>query len=611
MRFIFIGLAVFSFFLLDAHSVSADCGNCPYGCVRGFGDVSSGMSGGYMSPGGMYSWTCNDSNGSFYVPNACSCFIAPRVNGGWSGWSGCTRSCGGGTQSRTCTNPPPSGGGASCSGPSSLACNTQACPVNGGWSGWGGCTATCGGGTQSRTCTNPSPSGGGAYCSGSSSQNCNTQACPVNGGWSGWGGCTATCGGGTQNRSCNNPLPANGGADCSGPSSQDCNMQSCIIDGVCAGTHYNCSAGTSISQIDGTPAWTWSCQGSGGGTTASCSELKLASVDSLTASPNPLAYNTSASLAWSASGGAIACYITGGIYSTINWYGTYVGGANGSVPTGNLTSNTSYTVYCHNGSVWATNPKSVTVTIPPPPTTPTYVCAVSGTSATISWTPAIGYNTFYLRTRKPDASVFHDDNTYNASSYTLTGITPGQTYSWWVHSKDPNWQYSLAIGGTFNCPLPSTLKICPNPCTVNVPPFNGTTFSSIPTTLYACYGTSATCNGNTNINGIWTESNPSPDAIALSSASGMSTNASKTYTGTTSATENITLSYPSATPTPAPVIATASVSCIALTCDASSIATQRSAYCPSESRDFSNGCTGIVSCPGTRNCDYNWKEIAP
>lgn len=56
---------------------------------------------------------------------------------------------------------------------------TKTCPipVDGGWSEWSECSATCGGGTQTRTCTNPAPANGGASCEGSSSQECNTQSC--------------------------------------------------------------------------------------------------------------------------------------------------------------------------------------------------------------------------------------------------------------------------------------------------------------------------------------------------------------------------------------------------------------------------------------------------
>jgi len=56
------------------------------------------------------------------------------------------------------------------------------CPsVNGGWSGWGTCSVSACGqtGTQTRTCNNPSPSCGGATCSGSNSQSCSTPACPT------------------------------------------------------------------------------------------------------------------------------------------------------------------------------------------------------------------------------------------------------------------------------------------------------------------------------------------------------------------------------------------------------------------------------------------------
>ena len=50
--------------------------------------------------------------------------------------------------------------------------------VNGGFSGWSACSKTCGGGTRTRTCTNPAPRNGGSYCDGSLEESCNRQACP-------------------------------------------------------------------------------------------------------------------------------------------------------------------------------------------------------------------------------------------------------------------------------------------------------------------------------------------------------------------------------------------------------------------------------------------------
>jgi len=83
----------------------------------------------------------------------------------------------------------------------SAAC---AVPVNGGWTGWSSCSASCGGGTQSRSCTNPTPANGGSSCSGSASQACNTQACATNCPATTLSGCvlTSTPYGLTKNGSC-------------------------------------------------------------------------------------------------------------------------------------------------------------------------------------------------------------------------------------------------------------------------------------------------------------------------------------------------------------------------------------------------------------------------
>lgn len=53
------------------------------------------------------------------------------VDGGWTDWSDCSETCGGGTQTRSCTNPKPANGGAQCKGADSRACNTDPCPPPG------------------------------------------------------------------------------------------------------------------------------------------------------------------------------------------------------------------------------------------------------------------------------------------------------------------------------------------------------------------------------------------------------------------------------------------------------------------------------------------------
>lgn len=123
--------------------------------------------------------------------------------GGWNGWSSCSATCGGGFKGRLrpCIRNPDSVGvdcslcGGDCW--QNQACNTHSCTyyAYGDWSGWAGCSASCGGGSQSRSraCTRY-PDGASvdcSYCGGAcwKNQTCNTHACPSSGIWATTGVC--------------------------------------------------------------------------------------------------------------------------------------------------------------------------------------------------------------------------------------------------------------------------------------------------------------------------------------------------------------------------------------------------------------------------------------
>ena len=50
--------------------------------------------------------------------------------------------------------------------------------VDGKYSAFGACTKTCGGGIQSRTCDNPAPEKGGKDCVGDATKVCKVADCP-------------------------------------------------------------------------------------------------------------------------------------------------------------------------------------------------------------------------------------------------------------------------------------------------------------------------------------------------------------------------------------------------------------------------------------------------
>ena len=96
----------------------------------------------------------------------------------WTSWSSCTRSCGGGSATRTRrkTSSQSCGGGCPYHFTETKLCNTNCCPVNCvyTWSSWSNC-AGCGTSTQSRSPNIKRQSScNGRACPAKQTRSCNT-----------------------------------------------------------------------------------------------------------------------------------------------------------------------------------------------------------------------------------------------------------------------------------------------------------------------------------------------------------------------------------------------------------------------------------------------------
>lgn len=207
----------------------------------------------------------------------------------WSAWTSCSRTCGGGQRSRRRSILRyPVGGGASCGErdyQEYQACGTNECPVDCqyGWSEWSSCSRSCGGGVRTKSqIISVLASSGGVPCTPESQrptvqEACNAQAC------TGSSVDPASCRG-----HCNSIAPAGCGCDTTCAQFNDCcyDYQSvCVSPGVgsnsCAG---RCGDSTSESTC-------WCddfCRRHGD----CCADYESVCVSGATSSPAPAEFTT-------------------------------------------------------------------------------------------------------------------------------------------------------------------------------------------------------------------------------------------------------------------------------------------------------------------------------
>eukprot|EP00933_Yihiella_yeosuensis_P079176 TRINITY_DN9143_c0_g3_i1.p1 TRINITY_DN9143_c0_g3~~TRINITY_DN9143_c0_g3_i1.p1 ORF type:complete len:906 (-),score=162.43 TRINITY_DN9143_c0_g3_i1:130-2847(-) len=165
--------------------------------------------------------------------------------GNWSDWSECTASCGGGSQGRyrSIIAQAKHGGNACLGGVNETRrCGQEGCPVHcrlSEWTGWTKCTKSCGGGESRRTRIITVPaSDGGSACNPNREEHkvCNPNGCPVDcifSAWTAWTSCSRTCGGGLAWRRRNEATEAqSNGKPCIGDKkeSQKCGMNACPVN---------------------------------------------------------------------------------------------------------------------------------------------------------------------------------------------------------------------------------------------------------------------------------------------------------------------------------------------------------------------------------------------
>ncbi|MDO8566513.1 MAG: hypothetical protein Q7S04_05040 [Candidatus Moranbacteria bacterium] len=197
----------------------------------------------------------------------------------------------------------------------------------------------------------------------------------------------------------------------------------------------------------------------------------------------------------------------------------------------------------------------------------------------------------------------------HSTAYTFTPTQAGIYYFRGGAGANGSWYFSSLPGANLTVlePIPSTLKICQDSCTSGaVKSERSFTMEMGPSktvALFACRGTGS-CDGDDQlVTGNWTTDSTSPDySDAVDISSPINSN-STTVTGKAGGVERIDFTDAAST-----VSTTADVTCVLTLCNS-----QSANYCSDQRFTIPNNCGGStpISCTGSRNCDYNWKEVAP